>query len=321
MSQTPAKLIHVAAAVILDKDRRILLARRPDDKHQGGLWEFPGGKVEPGEPVLDALDRELHEELGIRVEQARPLIRIPHHYADKSVLLDVFLVDGFSGEAHGREGQPVRWVRASELDDYDFPAANRPILAAARLPDRLLITGPVVSVDDLRARTLKALEGGIRWVMLRAPEVSEEAFAELYRALRPVCDAAGAMLAVNCSVELANRLGARALHLNGERLANWGQTPFRRSGVCPQFRWLSASCHDSDQLAMAAALGLDFVTLSPVATTASHPETAPLGWRRFAELCGEATLPVYALGGMGEADLETAWVNGAQGIAAISEWW
>jgi 8-oxo-dGTP diphosphatase len=315
MSQTLPSLIHVAAAVILDQDRRILLARRPDDKHQGGLWEFPGGKVEAGEPVRVALDRELDEELGIRVLRARPLIRIPHHYTDKSVLLDVFVVDRFAGKPHGREGQPVRWVCASELSEYHFPAANRPIVAAAQLPERLLITGAAADQAQYLALTERALVRGIRWVMLRAPDLTDTAFAALYRALLPLCDAAGATLAVNCELALANRLQSRALHLSSARLAKLeSRTAF--SG-----HWLSASCHTAAELSRAAELALDFATLSPVAATASHPNAVALGWPAFAALCAEATLPVYALGGMLDADLPRAWEHGAQGIAAIGAWW
>lgn len=98
------------------------------------------GKVEDGEPVRAALARELEEELGIRVERARPLIQVRHDYADKHVLLDVWEVDGFSGEAHGAEGQPLAWVEPRELADYEFPAANAPIVQAARLPAHYLIT-------------------------------------------------------------------------------------------------------------------------------------------------------------------------------------
>ncbi|WP_020683275.1 Nudix family hydrolase [Marinobacterium rhizophilum] len=315
MSNTKHRLIHVAAAVILDRDKRVLLARRPDDKHQGGLWEFPGGKVEAGEAVPDALDRELHEELGIRVRGARPLIQIPHHYADKSVLLDVFVVDQFDGEAHGREGQPVRWVSLDELSGYRFPAANQPILAAARLPARMLITGEAADMAQYLACTQRALALGLRWVMLRAPALSESDFCDLYRQLLPLCDAAGATLAVNCELALANSLGARALHLNRHRLARLDA----RDAF--QGEWLSASCHDDSELARAAALGLDFVTLSPLAPTRSHPQATSLGWPGFARLCSDATLPVYALGGLGESDLGDAWVHGAQGVAAISAWW
>ncbi|NVK44248.1 MAG: Nudix family hydrolase [Oceanospirillaceae bacterium] len=315
MPDNQRRLIHVAAAVIVDESRRILLARRPDDKHQGGLWEFPGGKVEPGEPVREALDRELHEELGIRVERARPLIQIPHHYPDKSVLLDVFLVEGFSGQAHGREGQPVCWVDASALDNYDFPAANRPILAAAQLPDRILITGNAATIDEYVTRVRAALDKGVRWIMLRAKGETEDAIAEIYARLRPICDAAGAVLAVNCEPVLASRLGADALHLSSVQLAELA------SRDAFEGRWLSASCHDAQQLERAASLGLDFTTLSPVMPTATHPGAEVLGWDSFAAQVSEAVLPVYALGGMGEEDLPTAWARGAQGIAAIRAWW
>lgn len=128
------KRVHVAAAVIRGTDGKILIARRADKQHQGGLWEFPGGKVEPDETVEAALARELKEELGIAVMAARPLIKIKHDYPDKQVLLDVWEVSSFTGEPHGAEGQPLAWVSNRELASYEFPAANQPIVAAARLP-------------------------------------------------------------------------------------------------------------------------------------------------------------------------------------------
>mgnify|MGYP002714153243 CR=1 FL=1 len=126
------KRVHVAAAVIRGADGRVLIAKRPQDKHQGGLWEFPGGKVEEGEAVERALARELEEELGIRVEAARPLIQVHHDYPDKQVLLDVWEVSSFTGEPHGAEGQPLAWVSERQLLEYEFPAANKPIVAVLR---------------------------------------------------------------------------------------------------------------------------------------------------------------------------------------------
>ncbi len=309
------KRVHVAAAVICDPQRRILIARRDERQHQGGLWEFPGGKVEPGEAVEQALARELDEELGIQVQSARPQIRIRHDYSDKSVLLDVWRVDRFAGTAEGREGQPIRWVEPCELDSYAFPAANRPIVSAAQLPDRLLITGAAASSDEYLRYTEQALQRGIRWVMLRAPGADDGRLAELYTLLRPQCARYGAVLALNASVELANRVGAQALHLSSARL---GQLSSRSEFTG---RWLSASCHDAEELARAAALEVDFVTLSPLAHTASHPDTEPLGWARFAELSDRALVPVFALGGLADSDIERAWQAGAQGVAAISSWW
>ena len=122
--------VHVAVGVILDTDRNILLARRAEGAHQGGLWEFPGGKVEPGESLQAALARELREELGIEPGRTTPLLEIRHDYGDKAVLLDVHVVWDFAGAPRGLEQQPLAWVAAAELGNYEFPAANVPIVRA-----------------------------------------------------------------------------------------------------------------------------------------------------------------------------------------------
>lgn len=126
------KEVHVAVGVILDATGRILLTRRAPDAHQGGLWEFPGGKVEDDESLEAALARELREELGIDVGRTSPLVAVRHDYGDKQVLLDVHIVWEHSGEAQGLEDQPLAWVEVSALGDYDFPAANVPIVKAAQ---------------------------------------------------------------------------------------------------------------------------------------------------------------------------------------------
>lgn len=123
-------LLHVAAAVIYDSAGNILIARRPVHKHKGGLWEFPGGKVEAQETAPEALARELYEELGISDISSQPLIQITHHYPERSVLLDVYCVTSFSGEALGCEGQPIQWVTPQTLLDFPFPEANQPIIEA-----------------------------------------------------------------------------------------------------------------------------------------------------------------------------------------------
>lgn len=112
----------------------MLVALRAAHRHQGGRWEFPGGKLDAGESVEEALARELREELGIEVEAAEPLLVVHHDYADRRVLLDVWRVTRWCGEPQGREGQPLRWLAPAALDEADFPAANAPIVAALRYP-------------------------------------------------------------------------------------------------------------------------------------------------------------------------------------------
>ena len=132
MPTTDRKLLLVAACVLIDADGRVLMAQRPEGKAHAGLWEFPGGKVEPNEIVEQALIRELQEELAITVTACEPLVEVSHDYTDKSVLLDVWVVSAFTGEPKGNEGQQVRWVRPEQLADYDFPAANVPIVEAVQ---------------------------------------------------------------------------------------------------------------------------------------------------------------------------------------------
>lgn len=136
------KRIHVVAAVIYGTPDKILISRRPDHLHQGGLWEFPGGKIEADETAYQGLVRELQEELAITVTAAAPFMQVSHDYSDKHVLLDIWQVKAFEGEARGVEGQECRWVVLSDLlaessaTEYEFPEANKPILQklAATLP-------------------------------------------------------------------------------------------------------------------------------------------------------------------------------------------
>lgn len=124
--------LHVAVAVVLDAERRVLVSRRAETAHQGGLWEFPGGKVEAGESLADALARELREELDIGIGRTSALLTVEHDYGDRRVLLDVHVVWEFSGEPRSMEGQPLAWVEAKVLGDYAFPAANLPIVRAVQ---------------------------------------------------------------------------------------------------------------------------------------------------------------------------------------------
>jgi 8-oxo-dGTP diphosphatase len=308
--------IHVAAAVIRGADGRVLIAKRPLDKHQGGLWEFPGGKVEAGERVEAALARELHEELGIAVEAARPLIQVRHDYPDKQVLLDVWEVLTFSGEAHGAEGQPLAWVTPDTLPGYAFPAANQPIIAAARLPQRYLITPGHLATPQLLNGLERALDAGIELIQLRLPALPAAAYRALAADALALC-AGRAQLMLKGPLEWAADFPAAGWHLTAAQLH---QLAVKGRPIAAD-RWLAASCHDAQELALAAALGVDFVTLSPLQPTATHPGAAALGWTRAAELVSGFNQPVYLLGGLGPAEMEAARRAGAQGIAAIRAFW
>lgn len=309
-------LIHVAAAALIDSDGRILLTRRHDDSHQGGLWEFPGGKLEPGEAIADGLARELHEELGITVTRHRPLIRVVHHYGDRSVLLDVHRVDAWQGEAHGREGQPMAWVGPHALGDYPMPAADVPIVKALQLPSRYLITPPELGDPEAFLRALDAsLHSGIRLVQLRLFDLDDDTMLATGRRAVALCHASKARVLFNGNEDMARAIGADGLHLNSRELHAHQTRPL------PSDHLVAASCHSPDDLAQAVRLGADFALLSPVLPTRSHPDAEPLGWQRFTAWVDEVAMPVYALGGMHPDLLDTAWRHGAQGIAGIRGLW
>ncbi len=308
--------IHVAAAALIDDRDRVLLARRPVDAHQGGLWEFPGGKREAGESVAEALRRELHEELGIVLQRHRPLIRVHHQYADRSVLLDVHRVTAWQGQPVGRQGQPLAWVLPDELDDYPMPAADVPIVSALRLPPVYLITPPKIADQTAFLHALeRSVADGIRLVQLRLFDIDDATLLQIGRAACALCHAGQARVLLNGSPEAAAAIGADGVHLNRRALYLHPQRPIEATQL------LAASCHNPQDLAQAAGLGADFALLSPVLPTRSHPDADPLGWERFAGWVDDARLPVFALGGMHPDLLEAAWRHGAQGIAGIRGLW
>lgn len=124
------KRLHVAVAVIINTQQEVLIALRQAHQDQGGLWEFPGGKVEANESTVDALKREVKEELDLVVITARPLLEVKHDYNDKSVLLDIWHVSEYMGVAQGMEGQTIRWCAMGDLSTVNFPEANKTIINA-----------------------------------------------------------------------------------------------------------------------------------------------------------------------------------------------
>lgn len=325
------QLVHVAVGVIVGSDGRILIAKRPQNTHQGGLWEFPGGKVAAGETVQEALVRELHEELAIDVQTTEPLIQIRHDYGDKAVLLDVHKITAFNGTACGNEGQPIVWVESADLNHYEFPAANRAIISALLLPDRLLITGAANSHRDYLQRTENALVRGIRLVQLRCPDMPAEDYKHLAQAMQALVTKYRAVLLLNTSptqhsvlASSSSSLSSTGLHLNRRCLAALANQELSADVLKrPVVKniLLGASCHNAEEIAQARVLGVDFITLSPVAQTSSHPGAEVLGWDSFRQLAAQAGMPVFALGGMSETDIPAARLHGAQGVAAISCWW
>lgn len=315
------KLVQVAVGVIEDNRGNIFIAQRAPDAHQGGLWEFPGGKLEAGETTPQALQRELREELAIEVERCEPLIQIRHHYPDKSVLLDVYRVCAFRGEPKGNEGQPVRWVSKANLVNYTFPDANKPIVKAICLPERLLITGAAASSCEFVEKLERAFDLGARDLILRIENLSLQQHLDWVLSAIQLARQHHSIVQLNTSYANYGLFCAQTnnyalgLHLNRHELAAHARRPVAENIL------LGASCHNRDELQKAVDLGVDYILLSPVLPTSSHPDAQGLGWQTFTELVEGVNVPVFALGGMHPGHLVQAKKCGAQGIAAIRAWW
>lgn len=312
----PLRSIHVVAGVITDARGRILLTRRTEGRDLAGLWEFPGGKREPGETSEAALIRELQEELGIHVDVGAPVIEVPQRYPDKRLRLDVRHVRAWKGSPRGHEGQAMAWVAPDKLPRYDMPPADRPVVAALLRPDRYLVTpAPGNSDEAWLAGLSTALAAGIRLVQLRAGDATAGTrWRDLVTEAVRRCRAAGAQVLINGDAELASELGA-GLHLRSQQLLQATERPLSAEHL------VAASCHDADELRQAERIGCSFAVLGPVRATATHPGTQPLGWERFALLRESVSLPLYAIGGLAPHDLTEARRHGAQGVAAIRAFW
>lgn len=306
---------HVAVGVVYDKQGNILLTQRALDKHQGGKWEFAGGKVEQGETVQQALSREFDEELGVRPTHTRPLIKIPFNYPEHNVLLDVWEVFDFDGTAEPREGQAMQWVPPHQLHQFDFPPANQAIIRAALLPEYYLITpdDPMpLDVFTTQLRSLFAL--GIRLCRVRQGALPEHDYIHRVHAATQVAAECGTKIIIDGPVkdiwpEIAG------WHLNSTDLYHYQERPV------PQDKLLIASLHTQEDIVQADKINVDCSVLSPVKQTSSHPNVIPLGWNNFESLVAQAKHPVYALGGLTINDLLPARQHGAQGVAAVRGLW
>jgi 8-oxo-dGTP diphosphatase len=314
MTAAARPAVDVAVGVLLRPEGRFLLASRPAGKPYAGYWEFPGGKLEPGESVADALARELREELGVEIAPPAPWVVREFDYPHAYVRLHFCRVHAWHGEPHPHEGQALRFCALDDLPDGPLLPATVPVLRWLSLPPLVAITdmaahGAAAFVDALA----RALDGGLRLVLFREPALdaaaAERSFADVLASARR----AGARVLVSSRHPPAWWRAADGVHLTARDLA--------AAALRPDADWVGASVHNAHELARAAALGADLAVLGPVAATASHPGAEPLGWPRFAALAAHTPLPLYALGGLSIADLPAALAAGAHGIAAQRAAW
>lgn len=308
------KIVDVAAAVITRPDGSFLLGQRAPGTFYPGYWEFPGGKVEPGETPREALIRELHEELGLRVETAWPWIMREHEYEHAHVRLHFFEVPHWSGELTDHIHSALSWQRIDSLTVSPMLPANGPVLASLALPHEYGITHAwQIGVEAQLAQLEQALARGLELIQVREATLDAAARRRFAAEVVAHAHAHGARVLINADAQLAAELGADGVHLTA---AQAGSLAAR-----PALPLVGASCHTRSELERAAALGIDFAVLGPVRPTLTHPDRAALGWTAFAEFAAGLPLPVFALGGLGREHLDTARAAGAHGVAAMRAAW
>lgn len=321
--------VDVAAGLLLRPDGSLLLAQRPDGKPWAGWWELPGGKIEPGETTLQALARELHEELGIKVTDATPWVTYIHEYPKNIVRLAFCRVTAWEGEPAGIEGQALSWVDplAQDMPVQPLLPATLPPIRWIGLPDHYLITsiGSLAALPASLAKLERALVGGIRLVQFREP-TTDMTTSQLHDAFLLVlrrCHAHGARCLVNSIHPEEWWDEADGVHLRAQDACTRAQSLSLSSSEAPlgadgrQGHLLGVSAHDANDIQAARALDADFIVLGHVLDTPSHPGAPGMGWAAFAALAQQASMPVLAIGGMSEHILKTAQTHGAHGIAGI----
>ena len=314
------KVTHVAVAVIKNKNGAFLLATRPKGKPWAGWWEFPGGKIEAGESPKQALVRELYEEIGIIPTQIEQWLQKRFDYPAtedalaKTVHLHFFFVTEWHGDLTPKEGQTFSWERASEVMVSPVLPANVSVIKALALPS-------IYAISDLAALGERAffcalrqqLDAGLQLIQVREKQLNHRDLCQFATQVKAIAQPFGARVLLNNDIELAIRLGLDGVHLPSKTCMQLEHKPAQLL--------VAASCHNHAELTQAMRLNLDFVTLSPVAKTASHPNINPLGWETFSALSHDVTLPIFALGGMHKDDLPKALASGGQGIAMQRSAW
>jgi len=301
--------LDVAVAVVKNEKGQILISQRKLDAHQGGLWEFPGGKFEKNETAHQALVRELKEELNITAVTSIPLINISFDYPTVNVRLHVRVVECFTGSVKSLEGQLYKWVDESQLTDYLFPEANQGILKAIGLTRHY----PIINSSDIKEVLIRVdslAEQGISLLQIRAKELLEGDVEQFFSQLEERCAQLGLDYLINSAVIRGDQYKG-GVHLTSYDLMNVNSRPECKG-------YVAASCHNLKELQHAEVIGVDFVVLSPIKETKSHPGAELLGWERFEQLVAQVNIPVFALGGLGESDLDQSLAAGSQGLSGIS---
>ena len=302
--------IKAVVGVLYNDKQQILIAKRQAHQFMGGFWELPGGKIETGESDEAAIIRELHEELGVVVTDLSIHQTMIYQYPDRVVELSIYNINRYQGSPKGIESQTIAWVDIKNLSQYKLLPTMKAFISSITLPDRYWITPS--SNHQSKAWTRKfdeKLKQGVQLIQLRSKvDINSNFIAELYNK----CKQNSTKLLLNIPNKTFNEPYCDGWHLTTNEMLEIKDRP------CADNQLLGVSTHDLTEALQAQEMGADFVVISPVQATQTHPDTVPIGWEVSGEVVKKLNIPVYFLGGMSLNDLNKTLKLGAQGIAGVS---
>jgi 8-oxo-dGTP diphosphatase len=304
------KIIKAVVGVLRNKSGQILIAKRQDHQFMAGFWELPGGKIENGETNEQAIIRELNEELGIKVEALSLHQTMQHTYTDRMVELYIYNIDQYQNTPTGIEGQQIAWASAQDLHNYQLLPTMKAFINSITLPNKYWITPSSNHQSEAWLTKFdEKLTSDISLIQLRSKvEIDALFIAELHNK----CKQHNIKLLLNIPNKTFDEPYCDGWHITTGEMLKLEKRP------CADDKLLGASTHNLDEALKAQEIGADFVVISPVQATQTHPDTIPIGWGSAEEVVNKLNIPVYFLGGMGLEDLGKTLKIGAQGIAGVS---
>lgn len=301
--------IDVSVAILINSKNQVLLAKRPPLKSWEGWWEFPGGKMEKDETSIDALHREIYEEIGVRVTKFEKWVTRKYSYENNDITLNFFKVNEWEGEVTPKERQELVWTYIRNSNISPILPANSFVEKALDLPKYYAITNLSETSKEVFFNQLqKKIHDGLSLIQVREKNITPNELKIFSKEIINICKPRHVKVIVNYDLNLAREIKADGVHLRSSDLL--------RIKKIPKNLIVSASCHTQEDIKIAEKLKINFLVLSAVKKTLSHPATKPIGWNKFKELVNKVNIPIYALGGLGANDYEIAIENGAIGVAS-----
>jgi len=306
--------VNVSVAVLINANHQVLLGQRPPPKSWEGWWEFPGGKIEKGETSVDALYREIYEEIGVKISQFKKWVTRKYSYGGNDITLHFFKVQKWEGEVTSKENQKLVWTYLKNPNVFPILPANLFVQKAFDLPKYYAITNLSETSKKVFFNQLQnKITNGLKMIQVREKNISFNEFKIFSKEVIKICKPKNVKVIINSDVNLAYEIKSDGVHLTSKDLIS--------IKTKPKNLIVSASCHTQEEINIAEKLNIHFVVLSAVNKTKSHPNTKPIGWNKFQTIANKTNIPIYALGGLSTEDYEVALENGAVGIASQRSIW